>query len=269
LHNVLSAVAEQEMTNQAFAAERAIAKDAVLIIPAVHLSVCFIYLCFYFIAFGGKVEAFSSAQDVFSLSFANIAPFYLGFAVPHLLMAYFRGHAYSKLPAGTEFERSPKFRVVASLICGLSVLLAIWGAAYLFVTGLVPMDLWGIGALLLVLLGSNLFANKRPALKRELVGAVVIGLAFLTYSAAKTGQRDRYAPAIEFSSSSACKDKRVLRALGDQFLAVDVKGLRAVIDRHCNTQFVIGYPTKPYFSDWDVVRLRNSLVATIRGADRD
>ena len=48
-----------------------------LILPFAHLCVCVLYLAVYFYIFGYNLSTFADAGDVFSVSFTNIAPFYV------------------------------------------------------------------------------------------------------------------------------------------------------------------------------------------------
>lgn len=56
-------------------------REFLLIVPGIHLLVCFCHMFFYNYSFGLGLSNFSSPTDAFSVSLFDIIPTYVGFAI--------------------------------------------------------------------------------------------------------------------------------------------------------------------------------------------
>jgi hypothetical protein len=235
-------------------------KDVVILVPAIHLTLCFIYLYLYFAAFGTSLALFTSPTDVFSVSFLNIAPFYAGLVAQPIIMQIPVWH----LEATEDRTKVKPLGAVGKTLFALPVVLGlIVGTAYYSVAGFFPT----YNAILVIIMGMWWFAWSHLRIKRSwrtpVLITLFIAIALLSFNAIKDGQRDRYYALDQFKAAPRCGNVIVLRTLGDRFLALDNSGQRIIVDSTCKTEFVIG-PSRPDFfpdNDWSELlrRTRRSL----------
>jgi hypothetical protein len=227
-------------------------KDVVVLVPAIHLSLCFVYLYVYFASFGSSLALFTSPTDVFSVSFYNIAPFYAGILLQPLIMFV----PLWNLEAEEEPSELKPIGVVSKVLYAIPV---VWG----FLVGLVYYSVTGFfptfNFFLFAAMGTWWFARMHLRRKRPWRTPILIALFFalilLSFNAIKDGQRDRYYAVEEFKTVPRCGDVVVLRTLGDSFLALDQSGRRLIVDESCRTRFVIGGPRADFFPDNDLRQL--------------
>tara|TARA_R110000850_G_scaffold275400_1_gene414733 strand:- start:3290 stop:3700 length:411 start_codon:yes stop_codon:yes gene_type:complete len=56
-------------------------KELSILVPAVHIMMCFTYLLFYYMSFGYGIHVFSSPADIFAISLGELLPNYVFLAL--------------------------------------------------------------------------------------------------------------------------------------------------------------------------------------------
>ena len=233
-----------------------VGKDLIIVIPALHLSLCFYYLYLYFASFGSNLALFSNPADIFSVSFFNIAPFYAGLIIQPLivLIPVWNLEAPedpSKIKPMTAFDKI--------MYCSLPAIGAIIAIVYLVETGFFPVSASFLATAMGMWWFAKVYLRRRRPMAHPLLIATLFALALLSFNAIRDGQRDRYGSPAEFKANAQCGDLKVLRTLGDEYLVVDPAGKRWLIDQTCKRRFLIGLPNPNYFPDSDVRELTHRV----------
>jgi hypothetical protein len=217
-------------------------KELLIIIPAAHIFLCFVYLFFYYSSFGYGIWLYSSPTDVFSVSFSRVAPGYLwlfaGMLVGHFVFSpTVTSVSSGELPGVPLYFKFALWSAVAGAIVFVVLAVIIWlRTGFLFFQLLTnPMALlvgyswasWGRK------LTSNLVTlNLSLALPMAIISIALAGLG--------DGQMDRSGRISEVGANRpTCNDLTVLRALSSNFLAVARDNSRVIIDQNCKVKFTL------------------------------
>lgn len=225
--------------------------SVLLALPFIHICVCFLYLAIYFYIFGHGLSTFADAGDIFSVSFSNIAPFYvstiLGLGGNRTI------DVYSEEP-GVDTRRG-------CLLVGVAIpatitviyILAVIAAEYSR-SGFVMLWLLWIALLLGALDLSDFFFTKRSKGWRDRLFVVFWVSTSLIITAWAHVQRDLYYDYDELlNDSSTCHGDPILTRLGDQYLIARRDNSRWLVDSKCELGARIAPPPqRTYPRSWRV-----------------
>lgn len=219
------------------------AKDLLVLIPALHLFCCFIYLFAYYWSFGHGLIYFASPSEVFSVSMSKVAPLYISLAVGLAFGAWSYesedeiNQRYSETSAKlVKSSRKWQSRLISIVvfITFLHGLLASFLSDYIFwLNILLPVFL-----LLPYVLGyfwprqSSAWLLFRPTAWLFVAILAVFGFGLIDGQLAAKIKVD-----LESEELSSCDEVLILKDVGDRFLAVDSDNNRVVVSENCDVIF--------------------------------
>ncbi|NVE95133.1 hypothetical protein [Altererythrobacter lutimaris] len=221
------------------------AKDLFVLIPALHIFCCFVYLFFYYYSFGNGLIYFASPTEVFSVSLAEVAPLYL-FGGLGLIIGAWSYQTDDQIEsrhskAGARVAKGLKYSQHA-FVGLLALALLVVGAVSSMIEGYI---FWFLMIFPLVLL----FASSLSAFavhKGLTVNAImpIFWLSFAFISVSLNGLEDgQYASLVRVEldsiSGPRCHEKVILKDDADSFLAVDKDNNRLIVDKECATKFKV------------------------------
>lgn len=221
------------------------ARDLILLIPALHVFCCFFYLFFYYQSFGNGLIFLASPTEVFSVSLSELAPLYISLGAGLLLGLFTFGtdptQDQNRSQSGKE---KPKHWFMSSLgvFAAFSMLVAILGAVASVSSGYIFWYVFAIPAALVISFLIGYFGAKRGNSYSEVLVAIIAStvLIAIAYNGLSDGQH--YAK-VKLSLSDrgfvTCGDVRILKDVGDNFLAVDEDHSRIIISSACEKLFEV------------------------------
>lgn len=235
-------------------------KDGLIVLPAFHLSACFLYLVVYDYSFGEGIGLFSTPTDLFSVSVVAIAPAYFALILGSAI-GFFAGQGAAKTawqPSESGVDSAPvsfgywalrnyhiTFGIFSATLLwamiGLSALVTYlafdvisYAQAVYFV--LVPVS---------VLIIYNAWNRRLPRLASYIGLTAFVLLSMIAASALQDAQRHKYYPFTELKTGTPeCDGKAILASRGAHFLAVSQDGSRSMIDASCEQVAQLQYPQK-------------------------
>jgi len=203
---------------------------ALLILPFLHLCVCFLYLSVYFTLFGHGLSVFADTGDVFSVSFTNIVPFYFS------MLVGITGNSYIDF-RGKEIEHLSRGCLIVGVIVPLVLLVIYWIALVIneyMKTGFILLWFVWFAALLCLINFIDFVLHKKDTRFKTRVFVIGWVLTSLVLTAAVRAQRDQYMDYTELvGSAPLCHDGAIVNKLGDQYLVVRPDNSRWLTDAKC------------------------------------
>ena len=215
-------------------------KDLLIIVPALHLFCCFLYLfCFYY-SFGHGLIYFASPTEVFTVSIAEIAPVYVFGGLGMIL-----GVVTRPQDNDDDSQKAVKRRPL-SLWFWLIVLIA----ALSFATGVIASILsgyifWDSFLIALVLVVSAIAGYLTAKYQVDQASTyAVLAISGAILIVAIRGLDDGQSLAklrldLDNLHAPTCGEYHVVKDVADRFLSVDTEQNRVLIDSKCEASFIL------------------------------
>lgn len=246
-----------------------------LIIPAVQITTCGLYIIGYSVGFRNQIGSLFSISDFFTITFNQLIMLYTSsIIVPSmmLLMRHRSGMTYAQdiIEATKDpFElRRELARLSFTRRCIIGILAFMFGMSSIVLIANILVAGFPIYQIFLIFLALSLTAIFHiEAKKHEIYGVraelIWIGIVFLVAVfgfALDQGIRDRRLEYTKLGTSYYyCNKMKILSPIGENYIAVGPNQSRFIIDKDCKVIF--SFPkTEPLFdgSLWDAVRSRLS-----------
>jgi len=225
-------------------------RDLALLLPALHLAFCFIFLTFYSLAYGSAIEVFYAPSDIFHVSFRDIAPGYVALAAMIFIAIFFRRDS-RKLSAangvdGQTAASRPRALLLVMAIASyaLAVVSVIIASIYYKITGHLA-----VSAVVSFVLGLTVLYLRAQHLKNldnlwPMVALAILFPIFVSaYSGAQSAEQDEFLTYARLQKNSpGCGNFVVIRNIGDYYMAVAKDGRRVMIDEDCKPRFNLPPP---------------------------
>ena len=222
-----------------------------LILPFAHLCVCFLYLAVYFYIFGYNLSTFADAGDVFSVSFTNIAPFYVSaiFGIGSNATIDFESRETGPDPSNGCLLIGVILPASALTIYLFAVVIAEY-----FRSGFIVIGVLWIALLLAVLNVNDLVFRKKHRGWKDRVFVAAWLFTSLIITAWAHAQRDLYYDVHELAEGHAtCNGNPIINKLGDEYLVVRSDNSRWLVDSKCEFGARITPPPKrTYPQHWQI-----------------
>ena len=217
-------------------------KEWLVIIPAVHLFACFVYLFFYYYSFGHGLARFASPTEVFSVSLSEVALIYLFGGIGFLL---------GRWSHQTDEEIDQRYSENAAaavrkaniwetrLLFGLAALSLIFGfiASYLHSYIFWYAFTLPVGLSFVAILSKFSVKQQLPP-TAILVGlGLAVAMTLITFRGLADGQEAAHLTVKKFEQQPTCGKFVILKDVSDDFLAVDQENNRLIIDDNCEEKF--------------------------------
>jgi len=212
---------------------------ALAFLPIAHLALCYMYLYFLALGFGGKVGNLFSASDIFTVGFNKVAPFYVtiffAFIVTHLWMEErplaIAGRDDFRLHESLRGRRFALFMNVMVILAPISQILWI-----IFLKKVILIViLWGFFLPLSYILAKIFEVNDFKPIYRFPIFMAFFGLSQLGISAYNEGFRYRLKEYDYFSDSATICDEsnKFLFSASGWMIAVQEDGQRVGYSTDC------------------------------------
>ena len=220
-------------------------KELVVIIPAIHIFCCFLYLFFFYRSFGAGLVIFASPAEVFTVSITKVAPVYISIVLGGLF-----GYWSFETDQEIEDNNKPKAARVLKGVKRGQFWLIIIVSALAFLIGLTasvigPYVHWYMMSFAFVL--SSAFMLGKYGAELGLQSRTTLIFGFFAYSLlaiAINGLDDGQSLAkIRISHTdhegAKCDEYIIVKDVADNFLAVDSAQNRVLVDQECELKFEI------------------------------
>ncbi|WP_109356410.1 hypothetical protein [Sphingorhabdus sp. EL138] len=253
-------------------------KDLSILIPAIHIVMCFSYLLFYYMSFGYGIHIFSSPVDVFAISLGELLPIYIflalgsviGIGQGKLFISFARdltddeieSIGESKLSRFLAVSKGNPHMFIALVGGSVFVLLALLSVIIFYArTGFLHFTFANIVLIFGWVVIDQFFVRRSGLnkIQRELIFYGGFALIMTVSAGLHQGQMDRHLAYSQLESNNPkCEELIVLRSLSDRFLAVDKDNTRLIIDEECKPVFTLfdssGFQKFPAISVYDLIR---------------
>lgn len=218
--------------------------SAIVLIPATHLLLCYLYLFFLHWGFGPELGRYAGAADIFSVNLSGVLKFYFTFGVGALFGYLFWYEKPLEVVGREEFRLASSSK---SWFANAPFFIAYVGCLVALVYGLVFQTRLVSFALLIVLapfLGylSGYILTKNSLSVRLLIPSyfVIIGMILIPTEAYREGFHFRH-KSFEYlqASSLMCDDEGtlILFPVSDKYVAMDKEGRRFLVSDDCDLVF--------------------------------
>jgi len=223
-----------------------------LILPFVHLCVCFLYLVVYFYFFGNHLSLFADAGDIFSVSFTEIAPVYYSLLY-WITINEFDLESVAK-PSEPPSRKQRKWKVGG-------VILVLYLTATIIAeynkSGFVQIAMvWTITAIVAGL-AYFVFLKQSTKGRRDLFLVLFWILFSIVLAGASHAQQDRFYGYVDLvKDSPTCNGNVIINKFGTQYLVVRPDNSRWLADLNCKLAARVTpppthvYPQKWHFNLW-------------------
>lgn len=244
-----------------------------IIIPAIHIMTCGIYIIGYSVGFRNQIGSLFSVSDFVTITFNHLVMLYASSIVVPTVMTLIRhrsGATYASdliesTPAGEDRERAilnleSRRRLLRLFLIFMFISSAI---AILINIAFAGKPIYQIMLVMLMLSLTALFyieASRQNlyGIKAELAWIMAVFFVAVFGFAVDQGIRDRRLPFKELGTSYYyCNDLKILSPIGDLYIAAAPNEERLIVDKECKRIFK--FPkTDPLFkgSLWDAVKSR-------------
>lgn len=192
---------------------------------------------------------FADPSDVFSVSFAQIAPFYIAIFLASAASNY---DIDSPAPSVTEMGLAAWIVTGAIVVAIYVIVVTVWEEYRR--TDYIHINALWIACFTLFMLLIFLLKKETTRGKRDLALLLSWSILSLIFSAAGQAQKDRFAAYDSFlETKPICGDKIILGSFGDQYLAVSPDGDRWMIADDCKLGAKVApRPSREFPKQWRV-----------------
>lgn len=226
-------------------------RDIALLLPALHLAFCFIFLTFYSLGYGRAIEVFYAPSDVFHVSFRDIAPGYVALATMALIAFIFRNSLTNVGTATSQNDGrtlSLRQRIIlftmAAAAYAMAVVSIIGALLYYRLTGRIAFSaVVSLTIAFIVLYCRFLHLKNLERLQPMVALAFLFPVLVSAYSGAQSAERDEFLTYTSLDKDSPrCGNFAMIRNIGDYFMAAAKDGQRVMIDEDCKPRFILPPP---------------------------
>lgn len=215
-----------------------------VLLPIVHAVLCYLYLYFFSLGFGGGVLELATVGDILSIGLGKILPFYLSYIASIILTYLWMEQEPLKIEAGKDTVLHPTLEVPWFHKFMTFILFAIPTSQVIYIIFLQKVDLTslGIGATGVVAILIRKAVEINGWKRRDgLVGIFLfLGLSLVSIRGYTNGFHDRTDDYAEFvERPMICRSQhRFLFASGEYKIAVDSKNFRVAFDSDCKIRML-------------------------------
>lgn len=223
-----------------------IARQALIVMPVVHLALCALFLFFYQFSFGHGLSEFYSASDILRVSYRDIGPAYLAFILALTLgiPLGFLYHSDNKYTSGRKsiLSRQSFIGIIIAIAgFGLFINSFVWARIHWIFLEKLPISsfitvIMGVG---FIIFGVGVFKDKMKEI-HFFTTILIFPIIITSWVGASYAEVDKIQYYKELlPERPICKRTVILRSLGEHFLAVDRWDRRIIIDSNCNEKFYL------------------------------
>ena len=217
-------------------------KEWLVIIPAIHIFACFLYLFFYYYSFGHGVIRFASPTEVFSVSLSVVAPIYLFGGIGFLIGRWSHETAeeidqrYSEKAAAV-VKRSKAWQ--SKLLYGSAVILLIFGVISSYLMSYIFWNSFTlpVGLFVVAILSKYSLNYQFPPTAMIVALGLTAALTMITFRGLADGQEAARLTVEKFEQQPSCDKFVILKDVSENFLAIDQENNRLIIDDACKEKF--------------------------------
>ena len=218
-------------------------KAGIVIIPAIHLLICLIYLFFYHYSFGEQLANFAEPTDIFSVSLDDIGPTYL-----YIFIGFASGVWMAPRRSGNEAEeafdaRKDRERKIFLWVISIpSVFLFLIGILYSISEGFVIWYFFQIPFIIFTIASLGYYFSKRSIdfnyyFLFSLATILMLSSAFRGLDDGQNDKRVPYSKAID--EYVQCGEYAIIRRVGEYYLAVEESEARILLNSDCENKFLL------------------------------
>lgn len=217
-------------------------KRLIILLPAAHFTFVLIYLYFYYEGFGRGLSIFAAPTDVWGVSLSDVAPAYVSFFLGAVIGSV-QSNAFSSTSAHASAGSQQRRLIhrVVTIVIVLTAIITVLAFSVAFYVVQRDFQLFAYNLLYLPIGITLVIAESAvsgfpspPPMRARLLLIGILAVMMIAISGLSDGEYDRKLSYSELKSELAlCSKRKLLRKIGDVYLAASQNGMRVIVDEDC------------------------------------